>query len=180
MERIIVAYGSKYGTSQRYAQWLAQDLDCLAVSAKEVSETQLKPCDIVVWGGGIYASSILGAKGVKQYEALLLQKRLLLFTVGLADPKIKEPFLPILEKNFSESILQHASIYHFRGGIDYQRLGKIHRAMMAMLLKMVKNKPQEQLSQDDRMMIKTYGGRVDFCNHESILPMLEEIRAHIK
>lgn len=176
MERIIVVYGSKYGTAKRYAQWIAEQLDAQAVPENEVTKDQLLSSDVVILGGGIYASSILGAKVARKFEPILLEKELILFTVGLADPMIKEPFQPILKKNFSENLRSHAHIFHFRGGIDYQNLTFTHKAMMAMLLKMLKRKPESERSEDDRLMIQTYGEKVDFCDSKSIAPLVQLVR----
>lgn len=53
--RILVTYASKYGTTKRYAQWIAEDLACDLRDSREVNAELLKSYDILIHGGGLYA-----------------------------------------------------------------------------------------------------------------------------
>ena len=41
--RILVTYASKYGTTKRYAQWIAEDLACDLRDSRELTPERLKP-----------------------------------------------------------------------------------------------------------------------------------------
>ena len=83
MEGIIV-YGSKYGTSRRYAEKLSQLTGLPAIPYQEAPD--LTGRDTVVYLGSLYAGSVLGM--TKTLGGLTLRKgqRLIVVTVGLADP----------------------------------------------------------------------------------------------
>ncbi len=66
----------------------------------------------------------------------------------------------------------YIKFFHFRGGIDYKRLGIIHKSMMAMLKTMVSKKDIDELTNDDKQMLATYGGKVDFTDKNTIKPLL--------
>ncbi|WP_416199124.1 flavodoxin domain-containing protein [Sporanaerobacter sp.] len=68
----------------------------------------------------------------RNYESLR-DKRIIVFTVGFASTDREEVFLPIIEKNFSKEMCDNIKFFHLRGGIDYKKLGLIHKSMMAML-----------------------------------------------
>ena len=56
----IVIYKSKYGSTKQYALWIAEELGCEAVDAKQVKADDLLEYDNIVYGGGLYAEVING------------------------------------------------------------------------------------------------------------------------
>lgn len=168
----VVVYSSKYGSTQRYAEWIAEALGCPLRKAADTRIEDLLAHDPIVYGGGLYASGINGVSLITKNYERLQGKTLIVFTVGLADPAIEEQFEPILSKNFSPAMREHIRIFHLRGGIDYRRLGMLHKSMMAMLKKMVDKKPEADRTDEDREMLATYGAVVDFTDPASIGPLV--------
>lgn len=64
-------------------------------------------------------------------------------------------------------------LFHLQGGIDYARLNVVHRSMMSMLRKMLRKKEEHSRSEEDRLILETYGQYLDFTNRESIRPLVE-------
>lgn len=172
MEKKAVIYKTKYGSTRRYAEWISEALNCDLFESSKFNIDKLADYDTIIYGGGLYASGINGIDFITKNFNKLKNKKLIVFTVGLADPNIKSQFTPIINKNFTEEMLERMKIFHLRGGIDYKRLGLIHKSMMAMLKRMVKSKKEEELTDEDRMMIETYGEVVDFTEKASIEPIL--------
>ncbi len=167
-----VVYQSHYGTTKRYAEWIAEELGAELLERRKVSPADLLRYDGVIYGGGLYASGILGVKLVAENPV----KRLIVFTVGLADPRTTD-YGGITAKNLSDEARSRAKIFHLRGGIDYKKLSLIHRGAMAMMKKMrVDNKTEDELSEEDRAFRDTYGKYVDFTDRETILPIVREVR----
>ena len=54
----IIIYKSKYGATKKYAEWLSEATGFLCVSTKEADLSKVAECDVVIVGGGIYASGI--------------------------------------------------------------------------------------------------------------------------
>ena len=178
--RILVTYASKYGTTKRYAQWIAEDLACDLRDSREVNAELLKSYDILIHGGGLYAGGLSGIQTiVKNYDAIS-NKRIILFSCGLADPEDPENVAHIeagLEKVLTPEMREKIRQFHLRGGIDYSRLGLTHKAMMAMLRRVMLKKGYGNLRSEDQMMLDTYGGTVDFTNRESLAPLLSYVRS---
>ena len=178
--RILVTYASKYGTTKRYAQWIAEDLACDFRDSREVNAELLKSYDILIHGGGLYAGGLSGIQTiVKNYDAIS-NKRIILFSCGLADPEDPENVAHIeagLEKVLTPEMREKIRQFHLRGGIDYSRLGLTHKAMMAMLRTVMLKKGYDNLHSEDQMMLDTYGGTVDFTNRESLAPLLSYVRS---
>ena len=171
----IVVYGSHYGHTSRYAQWLAESLGCRAVPARSASGADLNGCDTVIFGGGLYAGGVAGARFLAAHAGELAEKRLAVFTCGLADPENPENAASLhaaAEKALPPVLRERAAVFHLRGGIHYARLRPVHRAMMAALCAVLRHRPPEQLRAEDRELLATYGQQVHFLDRASLEPIL--------
>ena len=177
---ILVSYGSKYGTTKRYAQWIAEELACDLADSREVSVEKLKSYDVIIHGGGLYAGGLCGINTIVKLFDVISDKQIILFSCGLADPEDPENVAHIesgLEKVLTPEMREKVRQFHLRGGIDYSRLGLTHKAMMAMLRRVMLKKGYGNLRSEDQMMLDTYGGTVDFTNRESLAPLLNYVRS---
>ena len=174
--RTIIVYGSQYGTAKRYAEALAGKTDSEVRSYEESMD--LDAYDNIVFIGALYAGGVLGLKKTLSGIHDLQNKKIVIATVGLADPNDRENTQTIrnsLKKQLSENIFIHARIFHLRGGIDYSRLNLKHRTMMALLYGKAKGLPEEKKTAEVEAMIDTYGKRVDFVDFSSLDPIIREI-----
>jgi hypothetical protein len=153
--------------TRRYAEWIADELGADLMERKDVSPSKLAGYDIVVYGGGLYASGILGADLVAKNHT----NRLVMFTVGLADPQTTD-YSAILEKNFPDGSNQPDKVFHLRGGIDYKKLNLVHRGLMAMLKSAGEKKPESERTEETKEILRTYGGTVDFTDKRTISPLV--------
>lgn len=176
MENIVVIYKSKYGATKQYAEWIAKEVGCDLLDGSKLDLNTILPYHTIIYGGGLYASGINGISLITKNFKKLNEKNLIVFTVGLADPNNKEQFQPILHKNFKDDMLEKISVFHFRGSIDYKKLGIIHQSMMSMLKTFTRRKG-ENLTDEDRQMLETYGKKVDFTDILSIKPVITFIKS---
>lgn len=173
MSKKVVIYASHYGYTQKYANWIAQALQCKVVNVSELDEKKLAQCDVIIWGGGLYASGINGIKQFKKLFPLLRQKKLIVFTVGLASVDDPEPFKQLVQQNFDQEQIDRIQFYHFRGGMDYKRLSFAHRSMMAALRRVILMKKEQ--SEDAKGVLETYGKTIDMSNRDAIQPLLDYV-----
>jgi len=171
MKNIAVIYKSKYGSTEEYARWIAEELGADALEVSAVKPEQLTGYDLVIYGGGLYAGGIDGARLVAKNPC----KSLVVFTVGLADPN-ETDYANILAKNFSKELLQTVKIFHLRGAIDYEKLSFAHKGMMAVLKSALSKKDESQLSSEDKAILSTYGGNVNFVDRDAIAPIINYVK----
>ena len=174
MSGAAVIYKSKYGYTKCYAQWIAQELDATLFEASQVTPPQLASYDVVVYGGGLYAGGINGVALVTRNPC----KSLVVFTVGLADPDTTD-YREILKKNFPGEALSKAKVFHLRGGVDYQKLGLVHKGMMAMVRKMAAKKEESQRSSEDKGTLEAGTQGVDFTDKDTIAPIIAFVREEL-
>ena len=82
----VILYGSRYGSARRYAQELSKQTDIPAVSYQEAPP--LSKLKTIVYIGALYAGGVLGLTKTLRRQSFGEHQRLVIVTVGLADPDI--------------------------------------------------------------------------------------------
>ena len=173
----IIIYGSRYGSARRYAQELSKQTDIPAVSYQEAPP--LSKLETIVYIGALYAGGVLGLTKTLRGQSLGEHQRLIIVTVGLADPDIpqnRENIRNALQRQLSAQLYGRAAVFHLRGAIDYQALSLGHRTMMALLHRSLQKKPAEEWSEEDKALMETYGEQVNFVDFASLRPIINEMQ----
>ena len=168
----IILYGSQYGSTRRYAEKLSEQTGIPAVSYKDAPALSDKKT--IVYLGGVYAGGVLGL--VKTLRGFSLQKgqKLILVTVGLADPNDpdnRDNIRTFLQRQLPAELLGRATIYHLRGRIDYQKLSFGH-----LLYQFLRRTPVEKQTAENRALVETYGKQVDFTDFSTLEPIIDDIQ----
>lgn len=173
----IILYGSHYGTARLYAEELSRQTGIPAESYENIKS--LDEYETVAYIGALYAGGVLGmAKTFKKLSGGD-GKKILIATVGLADPADKENAAHIkngMKKQLPREIYEHASIYHLRGGIDYSKLNFTHKTMMSLLRKKAESLPAEQKTAEVKAMLDTYNKKVSFVDFSALECIAGELR----
>ena len=165
----IVLYKSAYGFTKKYAEWIAEKLqcDCVEISTFDFN----KDYKTIIFGGGLYAGKINGIKTlIKNYDKIK-DKELIVFTVGVADVNDAENVKNIVSsarKQIPEEMFFKIKLFHFRGGMDYGKMSFIHQCMMWFMKTMLSKKPENERSDSDQAVIDSYGGKFDFSDKNMI------------
>lgn len=170
-KKILVAYKSKYGSTRKYAEWIASELNADLFEAQTVNTKILSQYDVVIYGGGLYAGGIADVKLVVNNPC----KNLIVFTVGLADPNSTD-YSAIINKNFTPELLAKTKFFHLRGGIDYKKLSPVHKVMMAMMKGMIQRKPESEREADDIEFLNTYNTKVNFEDKQTINSVVDYVK----
>jgi len=170
-KKILVVYKSKYGSTRKYAEWIASELNADIFEAQTCNTKLLSQYDVVIYGGGLYAGGIAGVKLVVNNPC----KTLIVVTVGLADPNSTD-YSAIINKNFTPELLAKTKFFHLRGGIDYKKLSPVHKVMMAMMKGMIQRKPESEREADDIEFLNTYNTKVNFEDKRTINPVVDYVK----
>lgn len=82
MKKGIILYQSKYGSTLKYAMWLSESLGFDLLETKKAKLSVVKEYDVILLGGGIYASGIAGLSFLKKNISQLSDKKIITFCVG--------------------------------------------------------------------------------------------------
>lgn len=176
MSDTVVVYKSKYGATKKYAEWISKALNADLFEASGVSADTLSNYGTVIYGGGLYAGGILGFSFIKKAFDRIRDKKLVVFTVGLADPKDTEQFRPIIDKNLTPEMQGCIKIFHLRGSINYRKVNPAYRAAFVLIKKQIERKDEKDRNEEDRQFLETYGKSVDFTDEASISPLVDYCR----
>ena len=176
MRKSLILYYSKYGTTKRYAEWIGSALNGDIFSIKSFNENVITNYDTIILGSGLYAGGIKGINIIINNYEKIKDRKLVLFTCGLGDPSAVETRGSIdknLEKLIPGNIRTNMKVFYLHGGVDYKKLGLIHKIMMSLLKGMIMKKGHDKMNDEDRAFLATYGKKVDFTDKSNITDLLE-------
>ena len=174
----IIVYGSYYGTTKRYAEELSKRTNIKVISFKKINQ-QINDYDNIIYLGGLYAGGVLGMSKTLKKLNNILNKKIIIATVGLSDPTDELNINNIrnnIKNKISKEVFEKAKIFHLRGGIDYSKLNFAHKTMMKLLYNAVKNLPEEKQTAEDRAMIETYNKKVNFIDFSDLDKIINEVQ----
>ena len=167
MKNTVIIYGSQYGTTKRYAEYLSEMTGIEAVAFKEAKD--IDKYDRVIFMGALYAGSVLGLK--KTVSKMSPKQELVIVTVGLVDPNDPENIDYIrhsIKERIPADLYDETRIFHLRGAIDYSQLSLKHRMMMAVIHSKLSKMPEEKLNTEAKTILATYGKKEDFVDFKSL------------
>ena len=85
--KIIILYKSISGFTEKYAKWIAKELGGDIKKQSEVNQKFLEKYDLIIYGGSLHASGIIGLKRINFLFTKLKNKKLIVFAVGASSPK---------------------------------------------------------------------------------------------
>jgi len=128
----IVIYSSKTGFTQKYGNWIAEELGCKAFSLKEAKKI-LTNYDTIIFGGGIIAGKISGLNKMKSSNSIQ-GKNLILFATGATKMEDVHMITDIKNRNLSEEE-REIPFFYFEAGINYDKMSFPMKSMCKMIYK---------------------------------------------
>jgi menaquinone-dependent protoporphyrinogen IX oxidase len=166
----IVIYKSKTGFAKKYAEWIAEALQCDIKENVKLSLEDIIHYDTIIYGGGLYAVGINGVSLIKNNFDALKNINLIVFATGATPPR-DEDLKKVWEMNFNEEQRQRIKMFYFRGGFDYSKLNMGNKILMNMMKKKLKN--EKEPSEDVKGMLEAFDKPVDFTDKNNIMPVIK-------
>lgn len=139
----IILYESKYGATKEYAKMLSEKFGYDIRKIKEAKVSDLNNYDLVIVGGGIYATGIKAFSFLRKNFKTLNNKELIAFAVG-ASPFDERTLDYIRERNFNDEI-RNLPLFYCRGAWNMENMSFIDKKMCQMLLKTVRKKDPKDM-----------------------------------
>ncbi len=166
----IILYQSKYGATKKYADWLAEatGYDCLETKKANLSSVQ--NYDIIILGGGVYASGIAGLLFLKKNAGNLTGKKTAVFAVG-ASPYDEKAIQQIRDMHF-KGALSNIPLYYCRGAWDEEKMTFGHRTLCRMLQKAVAKQDPATFEPWQTALLGAVGQKCDWTDKTYLEPLL--------
>lgn len=174
MSKGIILYQSKYGATKKYADWLVEEtgFDCLETKKAKVSNVQ--DYDVIILGGGVYASGIAGLGFLKKNIGILQQKKIAVFAVG-ASPYDEKAIQQIIDLHFKNE-LSDIPLFYCRGAWDEDNMKFLDRTLCKMLQKSVAKQDPQNYEPWQKALMCAAGQKCDWTDKKNLDTLLEYIK----
>ncbi len=171
----IVIYKSKYGSTKTYAEWIAEELDCKAVDAKQIKINDLAEYDTIIYGGGLYAEVIAGVTLITKNMEKLAGKKLIVYTTGITPLDCRDYYdKMVMEKNFKGDIASKVKVFNFLGKMIMSELSVVHRTALKTLKKIMSSK--ENPSEMEKLLVELCDADGDFSDRNAISDLIQYVK----
>jgi menaquinone-dependent protoporphyrinogen IX oxidase len=171
-KKTIVIYKSKYGSTKKYAEWIADELKADLYERARVKPGDLQGYDTIVYGGNLHAVGISGLELIKKNLGRLGTRKIIVFSVGAA-PIRQDTVNAVIKANFIQDENRKIKFFAFRGAFNYQKLNLIDKTLMFLLKLKLQSKKPHELDEDSRGLLESYEKPADFTDRASIAPLVK-------
>lgn len=162
MSKGIILYQSKYGATKKYADWLKEETGYDCIETKKAKVSLVQNYDVIVLGGGVYASGIAGLHFLKKNIGSLSDKKIAVFAVG-ASPYDEKAIDQMKEMHFKDT-LSNVSVFYCRGAWDEEKMTFGDRTLCKMLQKAVAKQNPEEYEPWQKALMSAVGEKCDWTD----------------
>lgn len=171
----IVIYKSKYGSTKAYAEWIASELSCEAVDAKNIRAEQLADYDAIVYGGGLYAEIIAGVSLITKNIDKLKDKKIAVYTTGITPIDCRDYYDKlVIEKNFKNGVPDNVKVFNFLGKMIVDELSLVHRTAIKSLKKLMSGKKNP--TEMEKLLIDLCDCNGDYTDKTAIKELINYVK----
>ncbi len=170
MSKGIIIYQSKYGATKKYAMWLREATGYDCVETKKADINKVKEYEVIILGGGIYASGIAGMSFLKKNINRLTGKKVAVFCVG-ASPYDEKAYAESRARNFRDE-LEEVPCFYCRGAWDEEAMSFGDRTLCRMLQKAVAKQDPATYEPWQKALMCAVGQKCDWTDKANIEPIL--------
>ncbi len=170
----IILYKSKYGATRKYAEWLSESTGFPCLETDKADIGAVSGYDVIILGGGIYASGIAGLSFLKKNIAKLKGKKLAVFCCG-ASPFDQKAFEEIVRHNMKGE-LEGVPCFYCRGAWDEEQLTFRDRMLCRMLQKVVAKQNPEECEPWQKALLCAVGQKCDWTDPANLESLIQYIR----
>lgn len=167
-----MVHASKYGSTQRYAEWIGEALGAPVKPVDEITAHELAQQDAVVFCSAIYGPALRGIADLRRAMELGTSTRWVLATVGLSDPELSTRRDELVAAKFSPPLRERLSVIHLRGAMDRSRLSVLERSMMATIRRSLSAKVK-RTPEDEAMLAALRPTAIDLTDRAAIDAVVE-------
>ncbi len=172
----IIIYKSKYGATKKYAQMLSEETGFRCVNIKEANINEVADNDVIIIGGGIYASGFAFTSYLKKNIGKLKGKKIIAYACG-ASPYEENFMDAVIDKNM-QGDLAGIPVFYCRGSFDLKEMSFADRTLCSMLRKsLLKKDPKEMEVWESALVEATDNEAHDWTDKSYIAPIVEAVGA---
>lgn len=173
MNKTVVLFQSKYGSTKKYADWLSEELSCDVINTKDADISEIQRYDTVILGGGIYAGGIAGISFIKKHYAKLKDKRIAVFAVG-ASPYDEKSMEQLRARHFKAD-LAGIPCFYCRGAWNEDIMSWRDSTLCGMLKKAVSKTDPTNYEPWESALMQAMGSNCDWTDRKNLEPIIKMV-----
>ncbi len=172
MEKTVVIYKSKYGSTEQYARWIAEELKCDLVRAEDFKAKSFSQYDNIIFGGGLQAGGIKGLELIKKNWKDIKDKKIVIFAVGLSVDD-KDNRMQVRDINLDKPELKGLTIYYCKGAYHPEQVKGLDKGIMKVCLRMLEGNRYTG-TDAQKQLYKDMSEGADYVDKKYITPIVDE------
>ena len=149
--RTLVIYYSKTGSTQKYAEEIAQALKADIVPFKKFNKKMIGQYDTFIFGARVMGSRICKADQFLMNYELMKDKNIIMFAVGMS-VVTSETRKGLISGNLLD--MYHIRFYQLRGSFNYENLSFIDKLIMNNSFRLIAHDPNASVDQKSLLSLK--------------------------
>jgi len=163
---MVIIYNSKTGFTKRYAEWIAEELNC---EAKPYGE-KVADGETVIFCSYVHAGFIRRLKIMKAS----FPDKLIVAVTGATPAAAENVINKMWTENFTAAELESIPRFYLQSGLNYDKMGFLDRAIMKLVAKMVNGTQGD--SEVETGAVQAMASSHDISSREFITPLVEYVR----
>nr|MBP3599408.1 flavodoxin domain-containing protein [Eubacterium sp.] len=168
--KILVTYKSKTGFTKKYAEMVAEEVECTLMEFKKVSVATMSEYDVVVFGTRMHAGFVDGFKKAYKMYQESTAKEFAVFATGGMPNEAEDVVKEMWHNNLNTEELAKLPHFYMQAGLSYEKMAFGDKLMMKMAAKMMSK--QEAKSDYDREFAKAIQGSYDISDKKYAEPLV--------
>jgi menaquinone-dependent protoporphyrinogen IX oxidase len=175
MKTCAVVFKSVYGSTQKYADWIKDELDGDLFELDDVRLENLSDYQNIVIGVPVFEIENVRLSSIKKLLNRSESTRLFIIFVSLGLVAQRDLKLDLLRK-LKERHRNRVHLYALPGAIDYARLSLKHKAALAIVYRHQNKIVPSKRGEETTKFLDTYGKFADFTDKKHIKILIEDCR----
>ena len=175
--KIAVIYKSKYGSTKRYAEWIAQKLGAQTFSITEFDVSTLDGYSTVLFGSSVHIGKIKGIEFVKDNWAVLNKKQVVVFA-STGAPKIEPKQHEAISASLPPIICQCIKYFPLPGAYCYSKLDFKDKLLMNFgPYAVFRFRAWFKRDQKAKLQLSEFGKQQDWTSPEAVDPIVDCVKS---
>lgn len=173
-KRIIIVYKSSTGFTKKYAEIMADRLNCAIADYKVIANKRLAEYPLVIFGSRAHAGRIDGWKKIKEWHENRTIQNLVVFVTGAVPNEQSETIAQFWKQNFTEEECRKIPHFYMQGGLCYEKMSLADRLMMKTAAFMIGNKKDK--NDDEKQFEQAIKSSYDISSAKYAEPLIAYIK----
>lgn len=172
--KIVVVYKSSTGFTKKYAEMIAEEIDCTLADFKTVTAEMLSEYDTVIFGSRTHAGIIDGYKQMKEMFKKSTADRIILFLTGATPNAAEDIIAQFWKQNLTADELEKIPHFYMQSGLCYEKMSFSDKLMMKVFAFMMKRKKNKEPYEKE--FEKAISGSYDISSKAYVEPLVSFLR----